>query len=525
MRKEKHRVWDHLKLLHPKNLAKEVHIYGYHFSWKTHVLFMLGTLAGISAVGIVFKLSAVYFFIVAAAAIVLLPVLILDMYKKMYEQKRFADAAAYMEQMLYSFLKTGKVISALKESREIFEDGQMRRTIEAAIGYLEEGKEHAGQGLLRESLSRIEAAYPCTKLRVVHNLLINAEEYGGEAEASVMLVLEDLEVWKRRGYQLQADKKKSHTDNIISIIVATAMCMTALYVLNAMKDMFAPESPLVIFRIGAIQISSVLFILLLYIIFVKSSKSLTADWLAEEGVMDSAYILQCYETVKDYERPERKGKSVFGGFFGAGKRSLWVALLLLIGAIIFMLRQHYLIAAIVTMVGIFVMIQHKIGYHLAKKDLTREMYLALPQWLMELALLLQNNNVEVSIVKSREGVPAALQGELDALIGRMEKTPGKLSAYTDFCKAYDMPEVQSCMKMLHALSENGTGDIKMQMNHLIQRVNEMQNKADILRSESAAFRMKMIFSYPVIAATGKLLADLTMGMVVMFGLLGSMGGA
>ena len=36
--------------------------------------------------------------------------------------------------------------------------------------------------------------------------------------------------------------------------------------------------------------------------------------------------------------------------------------------------------------------------------------------------------------------------------------------------------------------------------------------------------MKMIFSYPVMSATVKLLADLTVGMAVMFQMLGSMGG-
>jgi hypothetical protein len=35
----------------------------------------------------------------------------------------------------------------------------------------------------------------------------------------------------------------------------------------------------------------------------------------------------------------------------------------------------------------------------------------------------------------------------------------------------------------------------------------------------------MIFSYPVIAATVKLLIDLTVGMIMMFHMLGSMGGA
>ncbi len=48
------------------------------------------------------------------------------------------------------------------------------------------------------------------------------------------------------------------------------------------------------------------------------------------------------------------------------------------------------------------------------------------------------------------------------------------------------------MKMLHAFSENGTGDIDVQMNHLIERVVLMQERADVLRSEERAFRMKLI---------------------------------
>ena len=41
---------------------------------------------------------------------------------------------------------------------------------------------------------------------------------------SALLLLEDIELWKRRGYQLQAEKKKSHTDNIISVIVSVILC-------------------------------------------------------------------------------------------------------------------------------------------------------------------------------------------------------------------------------------------------------------------------------------------------------------
>ena len=107
---------------------------------------------------------------------------------------------------------------------------------------------------------------------------------------------------------------------------------------------------------------------------------------------------------------------------------------------------------------------------------------------------------------------------------RLQTEPDSLSSYTDFCKDFDVPEVQSCMKMLHAISESGTGNADVQINNLIQRVNEMQDMADNIRNESIAFRMKMLFSYPVLAATVKLLIDLTLGMFYMLQLLGSMGG-
>ena len=52
----------------------------------------------------------------------------------------------------------------------------------------------------------------------------------------------------------------------------------------------------------------------------------------------------------------------------------------------------------------------------------------------------------------------------------------------------------------------------------------MQNIADGIYNDSIAFRMKMIFSYPVAVSTGKLLIDLSVGMFLIFQLLGNMGG-
>lgn len=510
--KGKRRLWDKLKLLHPKNLEKEVHIYGYHFSWKSHVTLMAASLIGISAVGMLFQLEPVYFGVVAAAVILALPVLVLDLYKKMYEQKRFSDAVSYMEQMLYAFQKNGKVVQALKESRGIFDDGQMRRCMDAAIWHMEQGMPQTEAGVLRESLGMIEEHYECVKLTMVHNLLIHAEEYGGNVLDSVTLALEDLERWKKRGYRLQAEKKKFHTDNLISIVVATLLCAIALYVLQEMQGMFAAGTGVQIFQLPVIQLSSMLFVLLLLRIFVKSARNLTDNWLSEETLHEDSYITHSYDMVVNYD--EGKGRN---------KRVL-LAIGLLAAAVACLAYGKRIAGLFCLPAAVFCLIRPKVICHLAKKDVTEEMYLVLPQWLMGLALLLQNNNVQVALTKSYAGVPAVLKKELAMLLARLEQEPGRLQSYTLFCANFDLPEVTSCMKMLHAFSENGTGNVGSQMNHLLERVAQMQDMADEIRNESTAFRMKLIFSYPVVAATVKLLADLSVGMVVMLQMLGSAGG-
>lgn len=502
-----------LKLLNPKNLEKEVHRYGYHWTWKSQAALTAGALLGMGIVGFVFQLQAGFLAVIMAAMIFLLPVLVLDVFLKMFEQKRFSDAATYMEQMLYSFQKSEKVLLALKETRELFEDGQMRQVIQEAVWYIERGQAKTEGGMLKEALSIIERAYSCTKLRMVHELLISAETYGGETEQSVMLLLEDLELWKRRGYQLQRDKKTSHRDNIISIVVATVLCAVALYVLDAMKGLFVTAAPFEIFQVPVIQYSSLFFLLFSLFVFAKSTRNLNRNWLKEEGVREEKQVMESYRTVMEYDERREKRKSL-----------LWAAPFLTGAAAGFLLRKEW-IGILCLGIACFLLVQHKTGYSLAKKDVTEALYLVFPQWLMEIALLLQGNNVQVSIGKSIPAAPEILKPELEKLMERLQREPERLASYTDFCKEFDIPEAASCMKMLHAISEAGTGKAEIQIHELMKRVSEMQAKADEIRNRNISFQMKMIFAYPVIAATIKLLIDLTVGMLYMFRMLGGMGGA
>lgn len=472
-----------ISLLRPKNLAKEVHVYGYHFSWKAHTVWIFGAITGGILLELLFHLKAGYFSAIVAAIGCAVPVLVLDMYKRMYEQRRFADVTAYMEQMLYSFLKTGKVVAALKETRELFDEGIMRECIDTAVLHMELGKSETDGGVLSEGLNMIEKMYPCSKIALVHNLLLASEAYGGTAEESVFLLLEDIERYKRHGYRLQADKKKSHTDNIVSVVAANLLCATALYVLEAMRQKFGVAGEMDVFSIKLIQISSTVFILFLLWTLIKSTKSLTDDWLEEKVLYSAEYMENSYKLILDYEEEKRRT-----GF------------------------------------KMPILLHRKAAYYLAKRDVTEEIYMALPQWLMELILLLQHNNVQVALLKSSDNAPYVLQRELALLKERMDNEPEKLQTYMKFCEEFDVPEIGSCMKMLHAFSENGTGDLHVQMNQLLGRVWQMQEKADEVKDAHIAFQMKLIFTYPVLAATAKLLIDMTVGMVVMMQVLGSIGG-
>lgn len=505
-------IFRYLSFLNPKNLAEEVQVYGYNFSWKSHLLSIVAVLLSMGAVGILFRLKAMYFTLVLLIVVFLFPTFVLLMYRQMFEQKRFADAVTYAEQILYSFQKNGKIVSALRETCEIFEDGKMRMAMEDAIAYIEEGIAKTEQGVAREALALIEDPYDCAKIHMVHRLLISSEEHGGEMDQSILLLLNDIETWKRRGYKLQADKKASHKENIISVIVATVLCMITLYSLDSMGKLFPVAEKIDIFTVEIIQISSFVFLLFLLFVLIKSFKSLTTNWLKNEALYDTEYILSCYKKICEYDEGKEK------------KKSLILSILLLLAAALLFYFGMFWPGVFLVVAAVITLMSHRITRNMAEKDVNDELYMELPQWLMEIALLLQHNNVQVSIIKSIPDAPPLLQMELSLMAERLEQAPESLHSYVQFCSRFDVPEAQSCMKMLHAISESGTGNAQIQINNLVKRVQEMQEMADNIRTKEQAFKIKMLFSYPVIGATVKLLLDLTVGMFFMFSMLGNMGG-
>ena len=162
--------------LNPKNLQKEVHMYCYNFSWKAHLLVIFLSMIGVMAIGYLFQVKILNMVIIGAVVLAVIPMLIVDMHKRMYEHKRFADVATYLEQMLYSFQKGGKILFSLREAEECFDSGEMKDRIHQAVQYIENGRSKTEKGLLKEGLEIIEEAYNCKKMYMVHELMISAED-------------------------------------------------------------------------------------------------------------------------------------------------------------------------------------------------------------------------------------------------------------------------------------------------------------------------------------------------------------
>ena len=78
--------------------------------------------------------------------------------------------------------------------------------------------------------------------------------------------------------------------------------------------------------------------------------------------------------------------------------------------------------------------QHRFGRNIARRVVSEELYAAFPEWLMQMALLMQHSNVQVSIAKSLDGAPKILVPEINALLQRLKEQPKALSSYTDFVK-------------------------------------------------------------------------------------------
>ena len=108
-----------------KQLSDELAAYGYVFSPKQAFFRYLFVILGLFLLGRFFGLHVVPQIILFIAGMIILPLLLRNTYRNRYYQQKFSDLNIYMEQFLYSFMKSRKVLTSLEDTHDIFEEGEM----------------------------------------------------------------------------------------------------------------------------------------------------------------------------------------------------------------------------------------------------------------------------------------------------------------------------------------------------------------------------------------------------------------
>lgn len=157
--------------------------------------------------------------------------------------------------------------------------------------------------------------------------------------------------------------------------------------------------------------------------------------------------------------------------------------------------------------------QHKIGHALNKRLVKRAIEQVFPEWLMEMALLLQADNVQVSLKKTYEGAAAVLRPALRKLYDALEENPESADPYLEFLQEQDLPGIHSAMKMLYAISMGKGGDAAQQIREILQRNTLLVDKAERIAQEDASAGGCVYFLLPVLSGAMKLILDLSVFLI------------
>ncbi len=409
--------------------------------------------------------------------------------KKKYEEKRFFDAAAYMEAILNAFAREGKIEAALCDVRDSLPDGNIREAVTRAVDHMHMTFDESE--VASDALEIIEKEYSCARLLSIHEFMLHVESYGGETDRPIGLLLEDKNRWEMRVKRAMQERQKMYRDVVMSVAASLIICGMVLYLPVVSVDISGNLM---------VQILTVLVILLDDMILFRAQRYLAQDWLAidlTDGADDDARMLE----YKKYDfKKERRLSAVLAAAAG-----IFAAVCLALG------KEWIGVFAI--FLFLICMNQHRIGHFLQKRRLIKSIKFAFPNWLMELVLLLQSENVQVALEKSREHVPAVLSADLKDLVERLAMSPEEAWPYHAFLKEFELPEVYAAMSTLYSLSAGNSKNADRQIAKLIEKNQEMLDSAETERMKEKNSGLYLLFLAPVLTASLKLVVDMAVFML------------
>ena len=411
-------------------------------------------------------------------------------HKKRYEvflknKKRFFEVSSYLDTLLYSFVKEEKVVLAILDVSQTLPQGEMKRLVEKAFDYMQLTFDEIA--VLQEGLRLIEVEYPCQRLRDVHKFMIHVEHYGGDIERPINLLLADKTRWEKRIQEAIAQRNKQFIDVVLSVVAALLICGAIVYL---------PVMDMDISQEWVVQGMTTFVVIVNDLIVFKAQKFLMVDWIKLQLTEDEGYYVKKMQEFHDFNEKKEKRLSFILGGIG-----------LMITCVFVLWKKEWLVIGGLLLTLLFLN-QHRVGKNLMRKNLLKEVKYAFPNWLLDIVLLLQSENVQVALQKSKEHVPGVLREELYQLLERLERQPESSEPYHMFLKDFAIPEVHSAMGILYSLSIGNSGNADKQISELVEKNLALldDTERDLLKSSSSG--MYVLFLLPVVVASFKLIVDM-----------------
>ena len=407
-------------------------------------------------VGIAFayKLELPIVIAIGVITTLLMPMLYKEEKKKSYYKKKFEDLISYMEQMCYSFKKSGKIRPSLIDAQKI-SDGEMKEIIEEVIVNIDS---KMNEDIYEQALKILEEEYYCKRLISLHEFIIKIENYGGNYETYIDILLEDIKNWSDRTLTFIRNVDRTRRNVLISIASTLITCGFMAYLIP--KDYKFTEH-------GLYQVCSMILIMAMIFTYLAITKRLNFDWLKEERALPDNMVIKYYALVeKGYNN---------------------------ISDLSFMER---------------------INYKKAKKRLEREIYKIFPDWIRDVAINLQNDTVQSAIEGSYEDTPFILKRPVRKLLIDFERYPVGIEPYDNVLKEFDLPDVKSSVKMFYSINELGREQSTKQIGAIIDRNNKLSGQTEEMKNKDRIGIAAMYSVIPMFLGVLKIIVDMLLMILV-----------
>lgn len=506
-------------------------ISGYGYTMTTPILFQYYCYAAIVGyvIASIYKMPLWSKILTIIIAIITSIHLILNKYYNLYQIKRFDEANKYIEKMLSSFKRSHKIYESLLDVKELFpENDMMYDVITKAIdtikttqltedtndsdnnydGLEEDGDENydnleeyndgkvlSNEALKKKALSYISKAYNCRRINTLHNFLIIVEKNGGNCDTYIDVLLQDRALWDARCNEAQIERNHTRTLFFVSIIFASLLCAIPFY----MSVMFGDNFKMInISEYIPVIIGSLIYITYSARFLAKTDKKFCTNWLDDVKEVSLKSAQKDYHQYIEFDPKEGMTKSLI---IAAITGTIFIGLYCLV--------RSFVILLIGLVIALMLLRIHEIHHKLLYKILKKQIEIAVPFWIMNVALLLQSRGVRTAIKDSYDDAPNILKPALNELILGLEAYPDDRTSYDLFLQEFGIKEVSECMTTLYTIANGTVNDYNDALMDVVKNSNILMDRSESLRNKDKTAVFKLAISTPPLYSSFKLMFDLS----------------